>query len=110
MKAIVYTAPLELQFQEVDEPTPGPGEVLVDVDAVGICGSELEGFANQSPFRVPPLIMGHEFSGRRADTGQPVVINPLVSCQQCDLCLRGKPNLCRNRKIIGIHRSGGFAE
>lgn len=110
MKAIVYTAPLELELLDVDEPSPGPGEVLVDVDAVGICGSELEGFANQSPFRVPPLIMGHEFSGRRVDTGEPVVINPLVSCWRCDMCLRGQPNLCRDRGIIGIHRSGGFAE
>ncbi len=110
MQAMVYTAPLELQLLEVDDPKPGPGEVLVAVDSVGICGSELEGFISKSPFRVPPLIMGHEFAGRRVDDGTPVVVNPLVSCWACDLCLRGLPNVCRNRAIIGIHRPGGFAE
>jgi len=110
MKAVVYTAPLELRLLDVEEPQAAPGEVLIDVEAVGICGSELEGFASKSPFRVPPLIMGHEFSGRRADTGERVVINPLISCMRCDLCLRGQVNLCRTRAIIGIHRAGGFAE
>lgn len=110
MQAMVYTAPLELKILEVDEPVPGPGEVLVEVAAAGICGSELEGFASQSPFRVPPLIMGHEFTGRRLDTGEAVVVNPMVSCRTCDLCQRGLTNICRNRSIVGIHRAGGFAE
>jgi threonine dehydrogenase-like Zn-dependent dehydrogenase len=110
MKAMVYTAPLELEILDVDEPRAAPGEVLVEVAAVGICGSELEGFANQSPFRVPPLIMGHEFAGVRLDTGDAVVVNPVVSCGRCDLCLRGLANLCRARKIVGIHRAGAFAE
>jgi threonine dehydrogenase-like Zn-dependent dehydrogenase len=110
MHAMVYTAPLELKILEVEEPQPGPGEIVVEVSAVGICGSELEGFASQSPFRVPPLIMGHEFSGRRLDTGERVVINPLINCGRCDLCLRGLTNLCRVRAIIGIHRGGGFAQ
>jgi threonine dehydrogenase-like Zn-dependent dehydrogenase len=110
VKAIVYTGPLELQYLDVDEPEPADGEVVIDVRAVGICGSELEGFASKSPFRVPPLIMGHEFAGVRADTGEPVVVNPLVHCSRCDLCLRGQMNLCRNRAVVGIHRAGGFAE
>lgn len=110
MKAMVYTAPLELQIQEVPEPEPADGEVVVLVEAVGICGSELEGFTSQSPFRVPPLIMGHEFAGIRETDGQRVTVNPLVSCGKCDLCLRGQPNVCRQRAIIGIHRPGGFAQ
>lgn len=110
MKAMVYTAPLELKILEVDEPVPAPSEVLVEVAAVGICGSELEGFASESPFRVPPLIMGHEFAGRRLDTGEAVAVNPVVSCHSCDLCLRGLTNLCRKRSIIGIQRAGGYAE
>ncbi len=110
MLAMVYTAPLELQMLEVDDPVAGPGEVLVEVAAAGICGSELEGFRSRSPFRVPPLIMGHEFSGRRVDTGQPVVINPIVSCGRCDLCRRGQPNVCRRRQVVGIQRPGAFAQ
>ncbi|MBI3921468.1 MAG: alcohol dehydrogenase catalytic domain-containing protein, partial [Armatimonadetes bacterium] len=58
MKAMVYTRPLELQILEVEDPKPAAGEVMVRVDSVGICGSELEGFATQSPRRTPPLIMG----------------------------------------------------
>lgn len=110
MQAIVYTAPLTLELQDVPEPAPAAGEVVVEVRAAGICGSELEGFKSQSPFRVPPLIMGHELAGIRADTGEAVAINPLISCRACDLCLRGQENLCRSRALVGIHRAGGFAE
>jgi len=110
MRAIVYTAPLTLELRDVPEPQPVPGEVLVDVRAVGICGSELEGFRSRSPFRVPPLIMGHEIAGVRADTRESVAVNPLISCHRCDLCRRGHENLCRSRDLIGIHRPGGFAE
>ena len=81
----------------VDEPVSGDGEVLVEVAAVGKCGSEFEGFASQSPFRVPPLIMGHEFAGVRFDNGLSVAVNPVVSCRRCDLCLRGLTNVCRQR-------------
>lgn len=110
MKAIVYSAPLTLELKEVDPPLAREGEVIVKVEAVGICGSELEGFASQSPFRVPPLVMGHEFAGIRTGDGRPVVVNPLISCGVCDSCLRGAANVCRNRVIVGIQRDGGFAE
>jgi len=110
MQAVVYTAPMELAVLDVPEPTIGPGEVLVDVRAVGICGSELEGVATRSPFRVPPLVMGHEFAGVRVDTGEHVVVNPVVSCMTCDLCDRGLVNVCRTREILGIQRPGGYAE
>ena len=83
MRAVAYTAPLTLELLDVEEPTIPEGEVMVKVAAAGICGSELEGFANQSP---------------------------LIACGRCDLCLRGLSNVCRNRQIIGIQRDGGFAE
>jgi threonine dehydrogenase-like Zn-dependent dehydrogenase len=107
---MVYTAPLELSILDVDEPEIADGEVIIEIGAVGICGSELEGFARVSPFRVPPLIMGHEFVGTRLDDGTQVAVNPVVSCRNCDLCLRGLNNICRSRTIIGIQRAGGFAE
>jgi threonine dehydrogenase-like Zn-dependent dehydrogenase len=110
MKAVVYTGPRELRYQEVREPEPGADEVVVRVDAVGICGSEIHGVASQDRFRVPPLIMGHELCGVREDTGQRVVVNPLVACLECDRCRRGQENLCRSRAVLGIHRPGGFAE
>ena len=110
MRALVYTGPKRLELLDVPEPEPEPGDVIVQVEAVGICGSDLEGFASQSPFRKPPLIMGHEAAGVRLDTGDRVVINPCISCWNCDLCLRGLPNVCRNRAIVGIQRPGAFAE
>lgn len=111
MQAIVYTAPLTLEHRaEQPEPVAGPGEVVVEVRAVGICGSELEGFRSQSPFRVPPLVMGHEFAGVRTDTGERVTVNPLIACGRCDRCLRGLRNVCRERRLVGIQRDGAFAE
>lgn len=111
MRAIVYTAPLTLEHRAGQpEPVAGPGEVVVEVKAVGICGSELEGFRSQSPFRVPPLVMGHEFAGVRLDTGARVTVNPLIACGRCDRCLRGLRNVCRTRALVGVQRDGGFAE
>jgi threonine dehydrogenase-like Zn-dependent dehydrogenase len=107
---MVYTAPLELQLLDVERAVAQDGDVVVQVHSSGICGSELEGIRSQSPFRVPPLVMGHEFGGIRKDTGERVVVNPIVSCGGCDLCLMGQGNLCRKRAVIGIHRPGAFAE
>lgn len=108
MKAMVFTAPGMMEMLDVDEPSAGPGETIVTVQASGICGSELHGISSPG-FRAPPLIMGHEFCGTTSD-GRRVVVHPVVPCRSCDLCLRGLHNLCRNRTIIGITRPGGFGE
>ena len=108
MRALVFTAPGTVELLDVPEPDPGPGEVLVQVRAAGICGSELHG-ARHPGFRQPPLIMGHEFAGITAG-GEAVVVNPILSCGRCDLCQRGLRHICREREIIGVHRAGGFAE
>lgn len=119
MKALVYEGPRQLSLKEVDIPAPGPGEIIVKVEAVGICGSELEGYLGHSSVRKAPLVMGHEFAGEvawraedavRIPIGRKVVVNPLISCGQCSKCREGKPNICRDRRIIGIHRPGAFAE
>jgi threonine dehydrogenase-like Zn-dependent dehydrogenase len=108
MRALVFTAPGTVEVLDVPEPEPGPGEVLVQVRAAGICGSELHG-ARHPGFRQPPLIMGHEFAGTTPG-GEAVVVNPILACGRCDLCQRGLRHLCREREIIGVHRAGGFAE
>ena len=88
-----------------DEPAPsaGPGEMLVRVTAVGICGSDLHwygqgGIGDARLHR--PLVAGHEFAGVTAD-GQRVAVDPAVSCNQCDMCLAGHPNLCRDLRFAG---------
>ena len=108
MKALVFTGPGALEMHDVPEPELADGDVLVHVRAVGICGSELHG-ARHPGFRKPPLIMGHEFAGTN-DNGDRVVINPMLSCGHCELCLGGLRQVCRERQIIGVHRAGGVAE
>ena len=108
VKALVFTAPGQVELLDVPEPDPAPGEVLVEVRAAGICGSELHG-ARRPGFRQPPLIMGHEFAGIGAG-GEAVVVNPILSCGRCAECRRGLRHVCREREIIGVHRAGGFAE
>jgi threonine dehydrogenase-like Zn-dependent dehydrogenase len=108
VKALVFTAPGQVELLDVPEPDPAPGEALVEVRAAGICGSELHG-ARRPGFRQPPLIMGHEFAGTGAG-GEAVVVNPILSCGRCAECRRGLRHVCREREIIGVHRAGGFAE
>ena len=108
MRAMVYTKPGTVELSEVDEPVAAPGEVVVEVLACGICGSELHGISKPG-FRQPPLVMGHEFSAT-TPSGDTVTVDPVVSCGQCDLCRAGHNEVCRERRIIGIHRQGAFAE
>lgn len=108
MQALVFTAPGVVQVQDVPAPEPGPHEILLDVAASGICGSELHGFRRVG-MRVPPLILGHEFVGTVSE-GQRVVVNPLLACGRCDSCRRDEPQVCRSRELLGAHRSGGLAE
>lgn len=120
MRALLYPAFGELEYRDdLPEPQVGPGEVLIEVEACGICGSELGGFANRSPRRAPPIVMGHEFAGTVAGlgpgvdslrAGQRVMVNALVHCGECDLCRRGATHLCRRRQVFGMHRAGAFAE
>ncbi len=108
MKALVFTEPGVVEYLDVPEPEARDGETIVTVMSSAICGSELHGFRS-SGFRVPPLIMGHEFAGLTPD-GRRVVVNPLLSCGHCDACLRNAPHVCRTRALIGVNRDGGFAE
>jgi len=116
MRALVWHGPERMSVEEVPEPEPGPGEVLLVPEAVGICGSEVEGFLGHQANRTPPLVMGHEFAGRITAAGADVpsdwvgrraAVNPLVP----DPGARpGLENLGTKRQLIGVHRPGGFAD
>ena len=113
MKALVYTNPYELTLRDEPDPTPGPGEVLVQIRAAGICGSDMHAYHGHDPRRVPPLILGHEAAGDIIGgngTGRRVVLNPLITCGRCDYCVGGRSNLCGDRRLIGLNRPGAFAE
>lgn len=119
MRALLYTEDFRLEVADVDVPEPNHDEVLVRVEAAGICGSDVHGVSSRSPRRTPPLIMGHEFAGTIVAAGDPAarklvgrfaVINPQVPCLRCQLCRSGRENVCPNRQLIGGTRPGGLAE
>ncbi|MBW7462038.1 alcohol dehydrogenase catalytic domain-containing protein, partial [Paenibacillus sepulcri] len=72
MQALVWTAAETMEYNVIDKPVPLHHEVLIHVEAVGICGSEIEGYLGHNSLRVPPLVMGHEFCGRIEAAGQDV--------------------------------------
>jgi 2-desacetyl-2-hydroxyethyl bacteriochlorophyllide A dehydrogenase len=119
MKALVYEGPQIMNMRTLPFPIPAKNEVLLKVEKVGICGSELSGYLGKNSLRLPPLVMGHEFSGMIEEIGEDVVhlkrgdratANPLISCGNCFECLSGIANLCHGRKLIGAHQPGAFAE
>jgi 2-desacetyl-2-hydroxyethyl bacteriochlorophyllide A dehydrogenase len=113
MKALVYTQPNEVAYRDEPDPQAAPGEVLIRVDAVGICGSDMHAYHGRDPRRNPPLILGHELAGEilaGPGQGRRVTVNPLITCGRCDYCVQGRDNLCSNRTMIGMTRPGGFAE
>ena len=78
MKALVYTANEEMTYRDEPEPAAQPGDALVGIEAVGICGSDMHSYLGHDPRRVPPMILGHEACGVTAD-GRRVIINPMVT-------------------------------
>ncbi len=113
MKALVYIAPETLEYRDEPDPAPGPGEALVRIDAVGICGSDMHAWHGHDPRRVPPLILGHEAAGEVVageGAGRRVSMNPLIVCRHCNYCLTGRSNLCENRTMIGMTRPGAYAQ
>jgi len=114
MKALVYVGQKQLEFREVPDPVLREGEVLVQIESVGICGSDMHAYLGHDERRPEPLILGHEAAGTIVtgnSKGKRVTINPLVSCSDCSYCLDGRENLCSERQIISMQpREGAFAE
>ena len=113
MKALVYTQPNEVTYRDEPDPVLVANEVVLRIDAVGICGSDMHAYHGHDPRRVPPLILGHELSGTviaGPDTGKRYTANPLITCDVCEYCVQGRNNLCANRTMVGMTRPGAFAE
>jgi 2-desacetyl-2-hydroxyethyl bacteriochlorophyllide A dehydrogenase len=117
MKALVYTRPEEMQLLVRDAPTLAPGEVVLNIEAVGICGSDMHAFHGHDPRRQPGLVLGHEFAGTVAQSANPlwavgtrVTGNPLITCGRCEYCEQGRNNLCAHRTMVGMTRPGAFAQ
>lgn len=123
MQALVWEGPRQMNLREAPDPVPGADEVLIRVAYSGICGSELGGYLGHNSLRKPPLIMGHEFAGVIAGLGQDaqainptlaigtrVTVNPLIHTPSSRAAYQGRQNLDRNRRIVGIHRPGSYAQ
>ncbi len=124
MKALLLSEYRHLEIADLPQPTPGPSEVLIEVAACGICGSDVHGFDGSSGRRIPPIVMGHEAAGTisaigsavtRFSVGDRVTFDSTVSCGACRFCLEGQINLCDNREVVGVscaefRRDGAFAE
>jgi (R,R)-butanediol dehydrogenase/meso-butanediol dehydrogenase/diacetyl reductase len=117
MRAAVLNQDHQLEVADVDDPTPGAGELVLQVTACGICGSDLK----LRPSMRAGLVMGHEFCGevvaKGADTdpawqvGRHVTALPIFGCGQCLACLAGEPAHCEQADLVGVGGSpGGFAE
>lgn len=113
MKALVYTNTCEVTYRDEPSPTLRDGDVVMEVAAAAICGSDMHAYHGHDERRVPPLILGHEVCGTVLEgkhAGQRMVINPLMSCGMCHDCLSGRSNLCPERELIGMYLQGAMAE
>ena len=124
MKALLLSEYNRLEMVDVPMPRPGPDEVLVRVEACGICGSDVHGYDGGSGRRIPPIVMGHEAAGTVVSSGstaselangQRVTFDSTIYCGECEYCRKGQVNLCNNRQVLGVstpdfRRSGAFAE
>ena len=124
MNALVLSQYKQFTLEDLPVPPCGPRDVLIQVAACGICGSDVHGYDGTSGRRIPPIVMGHEAAGivaavgtevRSVSPGDRVTFDSTVSCAQCEFCLRGDVNLCENRQVVGVscgeyRRPGAFAE
>ena len=124
LKALLLTAPSQLEFTDWPEPVPAADEVLLRIRACGICGSDIHGWDGSTGRRRPPLIMGHEGAGEilavgaeveRWQAGNRVTFDSTISCGHCIYCRDGQVNLCDNRRVVGVapaeyRQHGAFAE
>jgi 2-desacetyl-2-hydroxyethyl bacteriochlorophyllide A dehydrogenase len=117
--AAVVERPGKVGIERVEDPTPGPREVLVQVAACGICGTDLHILDGESPLARYPVIPGHEFCGEIVAVGGAVsdlavgdfvAVDPNLPCGHCRMCQAGRENLCLNYEAIGVTRAGGCAE
>jgi L-iditol 2-dehydrogenase len=124
LKALLLSEYSQLAVADVPVPEVAANEVLVRVEACGICGSDVHGYDGSSGRRIPPIVMGHEAAGVVAAVGSAVAgfregdrvtFDSTVYCGKCEYCLRGEVNLCSDRQVVGVscgdyRRAGAFAE
>ena len=120
MKAIILEKPEHFIAADVDEPAqPVAGEALVEVQRVGICGTDVSGYLGKMPFFTYPVIPGHELGVKVLELGAGVgnvqandrcSVEPYMNCGECFACRKGATNCCETLEVIGVHKDGGMRE
>ncbi len=120
MKAIVINTPGEVSVNELDAPHPAPGEVLLRMNYVGFCGSDLSTYLGKNPMVNYPRVPGHEISGvitamaegvpGEFKIGDTVTVVPYTNCGSCPSCRRGRAYACRENQTLGVQRDGAMQE
>src|SRR5436309_6882413 len=120
MKAIRLEQPGTFETIELEEPArPGPGEALVRVHRVGICGSDISGFLGKMPFYIYPRIPGHELGVEvvsvgpgvtNVSVGQRCSVEPYMNCGDCHACRKGASNCCARLEVLGVMIDGGLRD
>ena len=124
MKALVLKEYNQFSYEDVPEPEYGPDDLLVQVKACSICGSDVHGMDGSTGRRIPPVIMGHEASGvikavganvKGFAPGDRITFDSTIYCGKCYYCRKGQINLCDNRRVLGVscneyRQNGAFAE
>ncbi len=115
----VMTSPGVIEFRQVPTPEPGPGQVLVKIMEIGVCGSDIHVYHGEHPFTSYPVTQGHEVSGiveklgpgaEGLVPGQKVTIQPQLVCGKCWPCRHGKYNLCEELRVMGFQATGVASE
>jgi len=119
MRTAVLDAPRRFGIVDRAKPVAGPGEVIVRIAATAVCHTDLAIYTGEHPGVRYPVVMGHESTGvidsigdglTGIKPGQHVIINPIITCGQCDSCLRGAGHLCRNAGLFGREVEGSMGE
>ncbi len=117
MKALVLREPGVVAVEEVPNPTPAQGEVLLQVRRIGLCGSDLNSYRGKNPMISYPRILGHEVAAAVVESkdakfpiGTNVTLSPYTQCGKCPSCLRGRPNACQFNETMGVQRDGALSE
>jgi 2-desacetyl-2-hydroxyethyl bacteriochlorophyllide A dehydrogenase len=120
MKAISMPGPGSVTLIDIPEPDVGPNDVLIEVQRVGLCGSDLKAYRGTSPMVSYPRIPGHEIAGTVLESGEGVspgfkagarvTVSPYFPCGECSACRAGRPNCCRAMQVLGVQRHGAMTE
>ena len=117
MNALVCIEPGQFEYKDIDTPIAQPGQTLLRIKRIGICGTDLHAFEGTQPFFSYPRILGHELAAEIIQTdaegfsvGELVTIIPYFNCGTCIACRNNKPNCCTHIQVFGVHINGAMQE